>query len=638
MRAGALSLLRLVGALHCLGSDRSRAAARRAERSASIRPPNPRSGPVPARRTREPWPDSAAICVLAPRAGAAPGLSSRPVGRRHRPRNRPAGEGAETASAQIGLPRTLRRSGARPRGARGLGPSDRLRALARAAAARRRRSGTTLYLAGPARDPRLGRAPLQRPDRRRASRAARRRSSQRRASSMPLAADPGELEAEALDPAALRALRDRRATASPTPRRSPSPRSPARPTTRCSSTAPRASARPTCWARSPTTCAASTPGSRVGYTTAERFTNEFVTALRSGTADSASRTRYRDVDALLIDDVQFLEGKAQTEEEFFHTFNALYERGQPDRALERPPAARARAPRRAPARPLRVGAVRPGRRRPTSRPGSPSCAGSRRRGAALSSRRRRRVLREIAARCSNLRQLEGALTRVVAFASMIGHRAEPRPRPRPDRLAATSRRSDPAPDRATPSRRSRTRSATSSGISRPSCSPSRAPRSSSGRDSSRCTSPASSLSLSLQRDRRRLSARPRPRSCTPSRRREDRSARQRRPHRARARAGQAAHPIRNRPVRPRPAGTASPTGRGAIPPDPNSDHVPHTRRLTVISTTPQPPINIRGINSISADGQLKLSVTREDLVSRAQPRRPRARDRAARCRRSAGSC
>jgi chromosomal replication initiator protein len=68
------------------------------------------------------------------------------------------------------------------------------------------------------------------------------------------------------------------------------------------------------------------PGLSIRYTTAESFTNEFVTALRCSGAE-AFKARYRDIDVLLIDDVQFLEGKPATEEEFFHTFNALYESG-----------------------------------------------------------------------------------------------------------------------------------------------------------------------------------------------------------------------------------------------------------------------------------------------------------------------
>jgi len=68
------------------------------------------------------------------------------------------------------------------------------------------------------------------------------------------------------------------------------------------------------------------PALSVRYTTAESFTNEFVTALKSSGSD-AFKARYRDIDVLLIDDVQFLQGKPATEEEFFHTFNALYESG-----------------------------------------------------------------------------------------------------------------------------------------------------------------------------------------------------------------------------------------------------------------------------------------------------------------------
>lgn len=71
---------------------------------------------------------------------------------------------------------------------------------------------------------------------------------------------------------------------------------------------------------------ASAAGLNVRYTTAERFTNEFVTALRSAGAEGF-KSRYRDLDVLLVDDVQFLEGKRHTEDEFFHTFNALYEGG-----------------------------------------------------------------------------------------------------------------------------------------------------------------------------------------------------------------------------------------------------------------------------------------------------------------------
>jgi chromosomal replication initiator protein len=72
--------------------------------------------------------------------------------------------------------------------------------------------------------------------------------------------------------------------------------------------------------------AGSAPSLCVRYTTAERFTNEFVAALRVEGVEEFKR-RYRDLDVLLVDDVQFLEGKPHTEDEFFHTFNALYEGG-----------------------------------------------------------------------------------------------------------------------------------------------------------------------------------------------------------------------------------------------------------------------------------------------------------------------
>jgi chromosomal replication initiator protein len=68
-------------------------------------------------------------------------------------------------------------------------------------------------------------------------------------------------------------------------------------------------------------------GSRVRYTTVEAFTNQFIRALGSRSLDRFKHA-YRDTDVLLIDDVQFLASKAKTEEEFFHTFNAVYETGR----------------------------------------------------------------------------------------------------------------------------------------------------------------------------------------------------------------------------------------------------------------------------------------------------------------------
>ena len=65
------------------------------------------------------------------------------------------------------------------------------------------------------------------------------------------------------------------------------------------------------------------PNSRLRYASAEAFTNEFIDALRSNTANQFKR-RYRECDVLLIDDIQFMEGKESTKEEFFHTFNTLH--------------------------------------------------------------------------------------------------------------------------------------------------------------------------------------------------------------------------------------------------------------------------------------------------------------------------
>ena len=67
-------------------------------------------------------------------------------------------------------------------------------------------------------------------------------------------------------------------------------------------------------------------GQTVLYTTAEAFTDRFVGALHTGALE-AFKAAYRGVDVLLVDDVQFLQSKARTEQEFFHTFNALHGAG-----------------------------------------------------------------------------------------------------------------------------------------------------------------------------------------------------------------------------------------------------------------------------------------------------------------------
>ncbi len=74
------------------------------------------------------------------------------------------------------------------------------------------------------------------------------------------------------------------------------------------------------------------PDKKIKYVTSERFTSEVVSAMRAGDLRSQEidnlKKRWREIDLLIIDDIQFLAGKEKTQEEFFHTFNTLYEAGK----------------------------------------------------------------------------------------------------------------------------------------------------------------------------------------------------------------------------------------------------------------------------------------------------------------------
>ena len=161
------------------------------------------------------------------------------------------------------------------------------------------------------------------------------------------------------------------------------------------------------------------PGMTIRSTTAERFTSEFVSAIRKHGID-AFKARHRQVDALLVDDIQFLEDKRQTGEEFFHVFNALHEAGgQIVLSSDRPPRELQRLAERLRDR-FEWGLCA------ELQPPDPRTRLAvlqrlvETRAPALTGSESTPVLQEISANCSNLRQLEGALTRVAAFSSVMG--------------------------------------------------------------------------------------------------------------------------------------------------------------------------------------------------------------------------
>jgi chromosomal replication initiator protein len=156
----------------------------------------------------------------------------------------------------------------------------------------------------------------------------------------------------------------------------------------------------------------------VRYVTSEAFVNDFINSLRDKSRIEGFKQRYRTYDVLLIDDVQFFEGKERFQEEFFHTFNSLYEAGsQIVLSSDRPPRDIATLEERLRSR-FEWGLITD-----IQPPDLETRIAILRRKVKVDgiNVQDEQVLTFIASRVSsNIRELEGALTRVVAFSSLTG--------------------------------------------------------------------------------------------------------------------------------------------------------------------------------------------------------------------------